>query len=386
MKARWRHAWLKAHRWIALSLGLPLLLSGLLGSVLVIAKPLDRWANAHLFHADPGISAQAPARLETIRRRLDREFGAHADYTFRPAREPGDTVWVYVRGPWAGTVFFDSAGRERGRRGEFDGAYNALFELHSALLLGDTGRALLATGAAAYLLLLVTGLALWWPKRWRGSLRMHWRLGFWRAAFDFHRTAGVLAAVLIAVSVASGAYMAWPPLRAGVSALAGQPAVRPPKPTAASAAEPRSLDELVATARALYPAGTVGYVQVPQAMKAVRVRLKLPDDPHPNGLTSVWLDPASAEVLGNVHWSQLDPGNRWVSTVYPLHTGALGGGWHAALVAITGLVLFATALAGVMLWCRRTGLRPFARVRARRAANRPRQREEFRSSEIRENS
>jgi uncharacterized iron-regulated membrane protein len=358
MKPAARRLWLRLHRWVALSLGWVLVLAALLGALLTVAKPLDQWLHRDLFRQRVGADAQA-ASLEEVRRQLDREFVAAA-YTFRPPRERGDTLWVYVRGPWEGTIHFDAAGRERGRRGETEGAYHLLFELHSALLLGDTGKAVLTLAAGAYLFLLVTGLVLWWPRRWPPTLKVHWRAGTLRATLDLHNLAGAVLGVVIAVAVASGAYMAWPPLRGLVSQAFGQAPVKPPRIASppSPAGGQASLDDLVRKARSVDPQGMVGYVQVPlERSQPVRVRLKLPDDPHPNGLTSVWLHPATAEVLKVARWSQLDAGSRLVSVVYPLHTGALGGPVHEILVGVTGLALATLGATGLLLWGRRRSVR-----------------------------
>jgi len=268
-----RALWLRLHRWTALALGWIPIVSGMTGAALVAVRPLDR-----LLH--PGLFQATAAPLEAVRQALDREFGARASYTFRPPREAGNTLWVLVRGAWSGTLYLDPAtGRELGRRGETEGLAYALFKLHSALLLRDTGKAVLACAAAAYLALLATGLALWWPRRWPPSWRIAWRNGLPRILFDVHRVGGAALGVLVAVSVASGAYMAWRPLAGWVTAASGARPVAPPV-TAPSAGPAQALDVLVARARAIHPAGTVGYVQVPaQTGRPVRVRLKLPDDP-----------------------------------------------------------------------------------------------------------
>ena len=115
---------------------------------------------------------------------------------------------------------------------------------------------------------------------------------------------------------------------------------------------------MVSRSKAQFPDGIVGFIQVPAASRqAVRVRLKLPDDPHPNGLTSVWLHPATAEVLKATRWSELDPGNKAVAFVYPLHTGALGGPLHQFLVGITGLALSTLGATGLLLWWKRRSAR-----------------------------
>lgn len=357
-----RRRWLQVHRWLALSLGGVLVLCGFLGSLLTVVRPLDQWAHPELFRQ---AAAGGTASLQQVRARLDQEFGGAADYTLRPPRSDADTTWVYVHGPWEGIVFFDASGRETGRRGEQEGVYNLLFELHSALLLGDTGKAILTIAAGSYLVLLVSGLLLWWPRRWPPSLRIHWRAPPLRALLELHNVGGALLGLLILVSVASGAYMAWPPLRALVSDLGGQPAVKPPKvpPTVVAAGKP-PLDQLAARARTMFPGALVGYVQVPHAAaQAVRVRLKLPDDPHPNGLTSVWFHPRTGEVLKVALWSELDVGSRIVTTIYPLHTGALGGPLHQVVVGLTGLALATLGGSGLLLWWKRRSVRVRGAVR-----------------------
>lgn len=147
---RYRLLWMRLHRWLALSLGVLLAFVALLGAALTIAKPLDRWTHRELFRA----ASAAPlgdGTLEQVRRALGGEFGDQATLTLRPPRAPGETLWAAVRGPWQGTVYFDPAsGRELGRRGEHEGPYNLMFELHSSLLMEDTGKAVRAhVGVAA---------------------------------------------------------------------------------------------------------------------------------------------------------------------------------------------------------------------------------------------
>ncbi|SFP46975.1 Uncharacterized iron-regulated membrane protein [Variovorax sp. OK605] len=375
MRAPSRRFWLRIHRWTGLTLGPVLALTALLGAVLVVALPLDRYTHEDLFvarsagngAAGDGAAATRPAPLlEPLRQRLAAEFGPDANFTLRPPRQASDTLWVLVRGKWEGTLYLDPAtGAEQGRRGTHEGAYNLLFELHSSLLLDGTGKGILAFVALAYLFLLVTGVVLWWPARWPPSLRIVLDRGLLRGLFDLHRTGGAVLGLLIAVPVATGAYMAWRPLGNFISGVAGQQPVKPPVIAKGAATGPRlPLDDLVARAQQAYPGQPIGYIQVPgKAGRPMRVRFRLADDPHPNGIGSVWLNPVTGEVLAARKWQDLDTGNGVVAVIYPLHTGVLGGLLHQALTVVLGLALGGLGLSGVWLWWRRRAERRRAQTR-----------------------
>jgi uncharacterized iron-regulated membrane protein len=353
-----RRLWLQCHRWIALGLGGILVLSGITGSVLVVARPMDRWLHSDYFVAGHHASHE-PVSLEALRQRLAGEFGPGASFTFRPPRLAGETMQVLVRGKWTGTLYLNpSSGIEQGRRAENEGVVALLYGLHSHLWLHKTGKAVLAWAALAYLALLVSGLVLWWPRKWPPSWRMEFGKGTLRALFDMHRTGGAALALALALCIGTGAYLAWRPIGDWVTWLSG--AARTAVPALPAGDGPSlSLDELAARAQAAFPEGAIGYVLYkPRSDQPMAVRMRVPDDPHPNGRSTVWLDPRSGEVLAAHRWNELDPGTRVNSIIYPLHTGELGGVPWQIGVALLGLALTVLGASGIGLWwCRRAGRR-----------------------------
>jgi uncharacterized iron-regulated membrane protein len=371
MMRRLRDLWLSAHRWFALSLGWVLGLMGLTGALLVIAPPIDEQLHPQLFkvvkHDASGFEHRVALSLEAIRTKLGAEFGRQASLSFLPPREADDSLSVLVRGAWKGTVFIDPfSGAELGRRGENEGIVNFLFKLHSSLFMDDIGRSVLAIIALCYLLLLTTGLILWWPRCGQSGWRIELRRGWVRSLFNLHRVTGATLGVLIAVSVATGVYMAWQPLRGFVTTLSGEKPMRAPAlPLASRSASGARLpvDTLVDTARAGFAQSRVYLVQVPaKADLPVHVRLHLPDDPHPNGRTLVWVDPVTGKILAAQRWNKLDVGARAVAVIYPLHTGVLGGPVLEAVVMMNGLTLAGMTATGLWLWWRRRAMRSARRM------------------------
>jgi uncharacterized iron-regulated membrane protein len=265
---------------------------------------------------------------------------------------------VLVRGAWRGTLYLDPvSGMEQGRRGENEGFVNLLYGLHSALWMERTGKAVLACAALSYLALCISGLVLWWPRTWPPSLRIAWRKGLSRTLFDTHRTCGAVLALALALSIGTGAYLAWRPIGGWITWLSGAPPTKAPAlPPGTGPALP--LDELAARARAAFPEGSIGYfLYTPDTDRPLAVRMHVPDDPHPNGRSTVWLDPRSGAVLAKHRWNELDPGTRINSVIYPLHTGELGGAPWQAGVAILGLALSGLGGSGIWLWWRRRAAR-----------------------------
>lgn len=358
MLLRLRRLWLTAHRWTALSLGWILILSGLTGAILVVAQPLNQWTHSGLFeaHITPAPGAQM-APLQPILESLRHQFGSKAAFLFNPPRNARDTLQVRVQGPWRGIVYFDPyTGVEQGRLGENEGLFNTLFKLHSSLLMQSTGKALLAWTALFYVVLLITGLVLWWPRQWPPVLQLELRKGLLRGLFDVHRTLGALLGCVILISVVTGAYMAWRPLGGVINWVVGSQAENAPSYVivASEVAPLASLDKVFASAREAYSDGAISRIQIPADPRSlIRVRFKMPDDPHPNGLTSVWLDPVSTEIVKRIRWNELDLGTRATTVIYPLHTGVLGGCVLEIIVALSGLAMACLGASGIWLWWRR---------------------------------
>jgi uncharacterized iron-regulated membrane protein len=355
------------HRWVGLALGSVLLLSACTGLWLALAGPSDKRQMAQqCVGSDPVSSYQALADAVAV------QLGPLASLTLRMPHAERACVTAFAKTPsWHGEAFLHpTTARVTALREESQGLYNLMFELHSNLLMGESGKAVLALTAAFFIALWLTGLALWWPLRWRTAFQLRLRGRALLALADGHKVAGVALGLAVLMAVSSGAYIAWRPMAGWINALASTPRptapALPPWPPAQGAA-PADLLPLDAVVQAGSRAAGVGArlvdIGVPASRPGpVRLRYHLAGDPHPNGQSYVWIDPRQGDVLRRVNWHEADLGSRLQGWLYPFHAGHLWGAPHTVLLVVVGACLIWFTLSGPLLWALRRRTRVAVRA------------------------
>jgi uncharacterized iron-regulated membrane protein len=147
-----RRATFQIHMWSGVAVGLYVLMISVTGSILVYRNELYRAATP-----DPG---------ETV----------------------GDSVPIGMR------------------------AVSNLLALHDDLLAGDTGRRVNGVGALLVIVLVCSGIVVWWPgiKAYRRSLTVRRHVGWRRFTWDLHSTIGFWTFGFILLFGLSGAYLGNP--------------------------------------------------------------------------------------------------------------------------------------------------------------------------------
>ena len=89
---------------------------------------------------------------------------------------------------------------------------SGLIRLHESFLLGRSGRFVNGIGALFVLLVLFTGLLMWWPgtRRWKRSLSVHRGVGWRRTVWDLHGMVGLWCFGFMLILALSGAYLCFP--------------------------------------------------------------------------------------------------------------------------------------------------------------------------------
>ncbi|HYF62065.1 MAG TPA: PepSY domain-containing protein [Herpetosiphonaceae bacterium] len=298
--------------------------------------------------------------------------------------------------------------------GERDADWNlqqVALKLHGELLIGPAGDRMIELAACWAIILLLTGMILWWPRqgarvwgtllpRLRGGRRVFWR--------DLHAVPGFYAVVLILFLLVSGLpwtgfwgktfskvagdfpaamwnavpestvltgslneagpkIVPWAAEAAPLpqSALPGHEQHQGGAPSAPAtpqpgvpAGTPVDLDAIIALAqsRGVVPGYTVSLPQTPAGVYTVSV---FPDDPADEA--TIHIDRYSGAVLADIRWSDYGWAPKAVEMGIALHEGKYFGLANQLLALFAALMVVLLSVTGVIMWWKR---RPDGRLGA----------------------
>jgi uncharacterized iron-regulated membrane protein len=357
---------LNVHLVAGLTVGLLLVSAGLTGSLLVFRAEIDTLLAPHLLRVEP---AGERVAVERVLGSVRAAFPGEAPLRVQMPREAEETFEVTLAGEAGRMVYVHPyTGAVLGTRLPTDHFAGWLFEWHTKLLSGETGERVMGTAALVLLVLVLTGVVVWWPgmRRLADGFRVKWRAGWKRVNFDLHRAGGIwTTAFLTAVSVTGASLVFHDAFMATLNrATRSEPRPTPPV-VAPVAAAPLSVDALIARADRRLPGGQVTYLTLPATATApLVVRKRFDYELHPNGRNFVYLHPQTGEVLALEEARTAPAGTRAYNVLYPIHIGRWGGTVTRVLYALLGLAPLVLFVSGCLMWWNRV-LAPKRRRKAR---------------------
>ena len=237
-------------------------------------------------------------------------------------------------------------------------------KIHGHLMIdGFAGRRLVGGLGAVMIIIGLSGMVLWWPRRgqWRQAFSVDLTSGVLRAAHDLHRLLGVCMVAVFVVVCFSGVYMVFPYVLN--PALGASPEVRylsfggPMSPPAAGQA-PIEADAAVELARESVPGGILSSVLMPaNAREQFRVAFSRPGDVFGAPQSAFTIDPWARRITDRRDPALYSAKDRFLVWQRALHSGSgLGMGWWL-LVFISGLLPPLFAFTGVTMWWLRRKVR-----------------------------
>ncbi len=341
-----RNLLLQLHTYVAVLAAAFIIVLGLTGSVMAFESELDELVNPGLYRI-PATTAP-PMTLSALRERVERACPGEqiaaigipeTDRSSTPVILASGTE-VFVNGT-TGTV----VGTRRGPT-----LLGIVHQLHLRLLAGATGAAIMGAAGVAMLLLVLSGIVLWWRYK---TYRIPWTGTLFRKMFDLHTAAGIYAVPILLMVSATGVTIAYErsigPWLYGVTGTKPIPRGMPSAPREGGL--PITPDRALTIAREALPGAAPIAIGLPLNVKgSYTVRMHFPEDRTPGGRSWVCIDQYRGSVLVAQN-SRTAPGpTRAMMLNRALHTGDVFGMVSKIVMAMTSLLVVVQTVSGVIMW------------------------------------
>jgi uncharacterized iron-regulated membrane protein len=369
--------WLtRLHRWSGLLIMACMLVAALTGTWLTFRVEMDRLVNPELRVVTPG---DHTVSLASIAAAAEQRFPNSVVQAITLQERPDDSIGVYLRSRQPDAADFDQVffnpydgsylgGRSTSRL-VFDRAHTdpMIDRLHYSLWMNSAGLWLMGIVAAVWLATSVAGVVLAWPRAWlRISswlpiLSARTNRGPYQTNYQLHRAAGVWFLPVLVILAFTSLYQNLPQfIRPFVHAISplSEPANGTPLPDDAPTVSP---DRAVASLKAQLPDARPSTIGKHPESGNYSILFHLPGDLSPLGENWAYVDLMSGEVTGLKLTSTSSAGDKFLTWIFPLHTGTAFGMPGRIVIAAGGIVLVGLMASGLYVWAVKWRMRRRAR-------------------------
>lgn len=347
------------HLWIGLIIGILFFIVAFSGAVLVW-QPEMRYL---LFHQ--GIESQEKGFVlpSDLKETIDREF-PQGDYRTAFFRERDKTCEVLLYGQ--GTYYIAQLNPYTAELVHLQdmnkGLISLLVGLHRNLLLEKFGREMVHWVTLLSLIMLITGLIIWWPsskRERRGRFMVKWGASPKKLNYDLHNVLGFYATWIVIFTVITGLFWGFEIVRKGLKAVTNETNViyEQPKSDTLKLNDDMNpfdlMDTLTMVFREKFPDKTLRISNPHGKEDIIRVTL---NDPSMLEYTShhYYFDRYSGEEIKG-HFMH-GPGDK-ISTyeklhgmVYDIHFGTIAGFPGRLLVFFASMIAASLPITGFIYW------------------------------------
>ncbi|SKD05347.1 Uncharacterized iron-regulated membrane protein [Chitinophaga ginsengisegetis] len=363
----------KLHLWLGLGAGIIVLIISITGCLFVFQKEVNDYYYRKILYVTPENTPLRPvSELKKIAQAaLGPDKPAMSITTYaRPdmawefmAYKGNDTALTYF-----GTLeYYESVlvnpytGKVTGRIDYKYNFFSIVKGIHWSLLLNDKyGQTIVGWSTLIFVVLMITGLIMWWPKKWNKanrdkSFKIKWKAGFKRVNYDLHNVLGFYAMIIALVIAFTGMVWAFTWFQTTVYVVASR-SITPPdvkQYESAKTAAKLSQDPLdIAYSKALPILKDAKRIFIAPAFGETGVNTISGNKGEETYYGSDFLtfDQYSGELLGRRNDSHKNAGERLIDMNYDIHVGAIAGLPGKILAFIISLICASLPVTGFYVW------------------------------------
>jgi len=341
------------HLWLGLGTGLIVFVVSITGCIYVFEEEIREATQSEQLYVR---AEQKPfAGLAPIIRNFEQTAPKEKITVIRISEEqPNATVAlatknkVYYYNPYSATLV---------KQGKADWL-DTVEEIHMTLLMGETGKFIQRWSVVIFVLMLLSGLVLWFPKRMKAlkqALSIKWSGSFKRVNYDLHNTLGFYTFPVLIVISLTGLFFAFKEVKTAAAFLTGTKLtsgkeIKSPKPLN-TAALPERYGQMYTRLKAQYPGANSTSISVRKGGE-LRLRMIYPYR-WARKQNTFFFDEASGQLLRAKLYKDYNRADLVEATNYDLHTGKLFGLTGKIIAVIVSLISASLPVTGFIIWLKK---------------------------------
>lgn len=354
---------LKLHLYVAVAVGVYVAILGVTGAILAFRTELDHLAHAKLAYVKP-----VPPRLSfaELGEAVTKVYPGQKIFGYNMGEAPNLSTLVVVGSmpDSRDIVVYDVyvnpyTGQILGSRTNGPNVLSMISAIHTRLAPPRPGHGRLAISfvkwiTVAALIVLLSGIWLWWPQM-RFGIGAGGGRPFW---YDLHVTSGIVAAAFLVLLAVSGIVMGFGNASLLYALTGSKPTVQPriaTRPHNATKAIP--IDRAFAIGGQALPGATPFAIFGPTAQGTYIVNARTPHDHDPAARSEVIIDQYTGTVLYTEVADKAPAGKRLWDLNRAIHFGVIFGIPSKAIVSLASLLVTLQVVSGTVMWIKRVRFR-----------------------------
>ncbi|HTN37774.1 MAG TPA: PepSY-associated TM helix domain-containing protein [Arachidicoccus sp.] len=364
------------HLWLGLVSGIIVLIVSITGCLFSFQEEITNWVHKDELFVQPPSAQTAALPLSTLTEKAKTALGIQRPITYINTYADRNRSWEfmsYVPGDknaitFPGTIKVYESVFVNPYTGVVTGEINYMKNffvivkyIHWSLYLNDAyGQPIVGWSTLIFVILLITGVIMWFPKRWKkkhidNSFKVRWKAKFKRLNYDLHNVLGFYTFLIALIIGLTGMVFSFRWFQKAVyatSTLSTQPVQRPAyaSDTTATASLTNPVDKAFALTKSKYPAAR-RYSTNPVADKAAPMVFSAYTHKstyyHANQL---YFDQYTGNEVGKLEYKDLNAGEKVLAMNYDIHVGAIGGLIGKIIAFLVSLVCASLPVTGFIIW------------------------------------
>lgn len=370
----------KLHLWFGLSVGIIVFIVSLTGTMYVFKDEIQSVLRKDVLYVKAETITQQPLPIEVLREKVSLEV--NEKFPISSVEIPLDKnksyEFLYYEKEKKAWNYFDEVKINKlvyvnQYTGEILGIYNEKYDLFpilksihwSLLLKADWGKYVVGIPVILFIIMLITGIILWWPKNKKmrkGRFSFDWKnVKTWkRKNYDLHNVLGFYASFIALIISISGIYFAYPWVKNAFNfTLSGSvdlPKEKEIKSPDSLVAKNKSVFDLTANeTKKLYENSSSFRIPLNGKNKKGKDLKNIPVTVYgEEGKFAVRnqlaFDQYSGKLLSNKPYQEISNAEKYAYANYDIHTGSYFGIIGKIIWFITGLICTSLPVTGFLVW------------------------------------